>query len=311
MDRRPFQPGRPARATNAASARHGHVRPKCLQRSDQPDIWLDDRLLPAPCQHHGIGHRVGIVHQFGRREALDVLAGVRPAFDDPLEGVKHPHRTAAVGFGILTARIQNRFHIRRGFDARVVKPDPARRDGVAQHVDERWRPRAGPVQHVVCLTPQFEIADRRDKRRHTYPACDEDVHPRVRGADATSGQRHPDRRPDIEPLVHEGRSPSPRHLVLHGDDIPVPVRRRVAQRVRAHQAASEMQVDMRAGGERRQWPVVLVAEDEPLDAGQWLVDGGHHHRDGLDGPGRHQAGLTTSPIRTTPPLSILQLRPER
>ena len=76
--------------------------------------------------------------------------------------------------------------------------------------------------------------------------------------------------------MHRSRTASTLGLTLDADNVPVAIRRIVGERIAAHDAVGQMQVDVRARLEGRQVGAVRRAEFNADDAGRL---GAH----GLDG----------------------------
>src|SRR5262249_44883763 len=126
-----------------------------------------------------------------------------------------------------------------------------------------------------------------------------------------AGQRDADRVADADLVVQRDRPATPRRLALDGDDVARRLDRIIAERVGPDELAGQMQVDMRAGQEWRQFPAVGVDQGEDLDAVAAVVDGVYDGLDRRDRSFAHSAFRTISPTLTTPPRMILQFSPER
>src|SRR5436309_15324605 len=102
----------------------------------------------------------------------------------------------------------------------------------------------------------------------------------------------------------------PARLALHRNDVARIVRRLVAQRIGADEPVRQMQVDMGAGLEGRQFPTVGIGEREQLYACARRRYAGNDRLGRRDRTHLHAAFRTVSPTLTMPPCRILQLRPE-
>src|SRR3546814_18543492 len=71
--------------------------------------------------------------------------------------------------------------------------------------------------------------------------------------------------PDPERTMHVQRATPPIDLFLNGDDIAMIFSRVVEQRIAAHEAVAQMQVDMGARGKRRQCAAIRSSQLERAD----------------------------------------------
>ncbi len=107
--------------------------------------------------------------------------------------------------------------------------------------------------------------------------------------------------PSADIIVKRARTAAPIRLALHRDDIARVVGGLVAQRIGAHEAVRQVQIDMRAGLERRQFPSIGIGQRKQFYSAACLFDAGDDRLDRGDRTRFHAAFRTVSPTLTMPP----------
>jgi len=128
---------------------------------------------------------------------------------------------------------------------------------------------------------------------------------------AAARQRDANRVPDLDLIVQRHRPAASGTLALDRNAVARVLCGVVAKRIGPDHAAGQMQIDMRARPERRQFPMVGIDQRKQFYVRAAILDCLDDRLDRRDRCRLHRKFRTASPTRTVPPFNILQFSPDR